>query len=266
MARARGSLRVEDFGPTIEPREVSGEACVEVADALALTLALSIDPNASIRIARRAPTAVAEPTAALPHPIVAATSPKPPAQSPAQPQRAIGSIAVATPPASTTFALGAAVSTLFSSLSPMVGAKLFAEFAWGGPRTRVALRVQSAALTNLSTARPIGTQLYSLGVGGAYLVQYAPFCLGPTARVETGVLAASGRSFTMSRDATSLWTAGSVGFRIDFDLARWVTLSAEPTLLLPLSRVRFLEERTRAQVAELTGIAMEVSVGAMFTF
>jgi hypothetical protein len=260
--RAQGSLRMEDFGPTIEPREVTGDTCAEVADALALTLALSIDPHASLRATRRPPVSTEPASTARTNTAVTTTA----AQPPAQPVRVVPSSEAATPPSSTTFALGAAMTNLISSLRPMAGAKLFAELNWRTPRSRIALRVQTAALTNLNAGSPVETQLYALGIGSAYLVQHTPFCFGPTARVDAGVLAAAGRGFTTSRDTTSLWAAGSVGFRVDLDLARWATLSAEPAFVLPLARVRFLEERTKVQVAELSGVAAELSLGASITF
>jgi hypothetical protein len=262
---ATGSLRVEDFGPTLDPREVSGASCAEVADALALTLALSIDPNASLRIAKL----VKEPPPPPLPPLPVSPSPAPPVPEPVPPPQASANTAPRPikapaspperPPRLAAFASGTA---LMSKLPIMIGGRIALEASFPlGERHIVPLRAFAGFVTSIGSEASVSTQLYHAGFSGCFLWKTQIVALGPCTQIAAGELRASGRGFTISKEASAFWLSFGAGIRAQRALGSWGALNAGAGLLLAATRLRFVEERTRETVAQTGSVAADIELG-----
>jgi hypothetical protein len=260
---ATGSLRVEDFGPTLDPREVSGSSCAEVADALALTLALSIDPNASLRVAKL----VKEPLPSIPSPAPAMPVPVPPPQASANtapPSIPVPAPAVERPTRLAAFASGTA---LVSKLPIMIGGRIALEAAFPlGERNILPLRAFAGIVTSIGNEASASTQLYHAGFSGCFLWNTDAVALGPCTQITTGQLRASGRGFTVSKEASAFWLSVAAGIRAQRALGSWGALSASVSMVLPATQVRLIEERTRETVAQTGSVAAEFELGLQVFF
>ena len=239
-ARARGILRIEDEHRSMV-RELSGTSCDEIAEGLALILALVIDPGARTESARDLP-------------------PPPPPERPAVKTRAVvvtpvsaaladSSAALARTPATSRAVvhLGGGVLAR-GAIAPgtITSGRLFAEGGWDrstalSPHLRVGFEYAKSS----SVIESVGTAQFSwmVGIVEACHSQHVldrtlsvPICAG----IEWGRLVASGSEAPDAQTQTHGW----LSFDTDIGL-RWfpwnvpIFVDVEGGLQFPLRRARF---------------------------
>jgi hypothetical protein len=226
-APAQGSLRVREPGGSEHVREVAGKDCAEVVSALALVIALVIDPNAStepLPAAPPAPRKPAEPVRPLPQP-VPAPQPSTVVWRSAAGLRlgAVGGIAPELAPE-----LGLFVQTRLeqrSAWEPMFrlafsGARSFEIEAEGG----------SARFTRLAgrlTFCPVRVPVRG------------PAALRPCLFGEAGVLTGAGVDAPQAASASVAWLAAGASVHAELVAGEWLLLGLEVDGILPAVRDRF---------------------------
>jgi hypothetical protein len=233
----RGRLVTGD-GEHTSSRELRGKTCAEVASALAIAVALTIDPEALLGPGEPPPQP-AEPDAGALPPKPAATQPAPTRQAPTTRARppALPSHSVVDRPARVRVAVGAGLA-LEGAWAPQMlpGGKLVV-LAARGERLRVAVGV-TRFITREVDDVSFGAWLVdgSLTYNVAVLGVVRPFAsLG----YELGTVNASGSGLPSAVEAERPWQAGSVGLGIRFETdGFFVQLGG--SLLVPLSRQRYL--------------------------
>jgi len=240
-------------GKNQSSREVRGKDCHEVSSALAIAVALTIDPDALL----------GEPEPAKPEPSAPA-KPEPPPPPPRPPVEPTPREPRARPQA--------------TKVSWGVGAGLELENAWGphmspgmhafgvlgvGERVRVALGV-TRFLTREVDDVSFGAWLAesSLSVNIALLGALRPFA---AVGYELGAVDASGTGLPAQVQAQRPWQAASVGLGLRFETQSFF-VQLGGSLLVPLSRQRYLisdplgEVRTLYEIPSM-GLKQESSLG-----
>lgn len=253
-------------GKNQSSREVRGKTCREVASALAIAVALTLDPEALLGPSEPAPP---EPLPEPPSPVEPAPKPEakpapaPPAKPPAKPSPPKRR----PPPRGGLPRLHAGLGVgvvLESAWSPQMrpGAKVFGAVALGD-RLRAAVGVTSFITREVDDVSfgawmVDGALVYNVALLGAV----RPFAsLG----YEFGMIQASGSGLPASVAAERPWQAGSAGLGLRFETDVFF-LQVGGSLLVPLSRQRYLvsdpfgKVRTLYEVPAL-GLRQETSLG-----
>jgi hypothetical protein len=250
----RGTLRIEDFGPAMDAREVHGATCAEVADALAFTLALSIDPNALPRVRKR-------PEVARPAPLPQVAAPKPLARAAPTKQQ--------TPP-ERLFQWRPELqgTTLVSTLpAPLLGAAIALSAAWSNQATALQLRASLSYMKAPPDASArVAPSLARAGVEGCVLMRTAALDLGPCIQLSIGELAAKGQNIAVPKQASFLWIATTPGIRVERRLWSGLYVHLSAMLEVPLQRSVFIEEDPTREVARLSHVAVALALGAGYAF
>lgn len=228
-----GKLERQTEGSTIAVREIQSENCEDVADVIALTLALALDRSSG----GTATTASAAPaTEATPAPPATAASPtpqRPPVPPPARPATE------ARPPARRTTWVGAQVGA-FTRLvsSPGATAGVFFEVA---PRT-FPLRGASARATVFGArAKEDDPPPYLLSVVAGRLDACPTDLLGsalhlrPCLALDLGTVRVRGEG-PHGRSDQGIWVAAAAKLRFQWDASPRVSLEAEGGAFVPLMR------------------------------
>lgn len=236
-------------------REVRGKDCREVSSALAIAVALTIDPEA-LGIAESEPVAEA-PTEqpAQPKPVPPGP-PLPVAPEPVPPK----------PPAPA------------SRLVWGLGVGLTLESAWApqmrpGPHAYAMLGIGDRLRVSLGVARFFNREVDSFGFGAwlgqgslswnlAVLGGLRPFAM---LGFEAGAVRASGSGLTTSVAAQRPWQAGSAGLGLRFEMED-VFLQLGGSLLVPISRQRYLVSGPAGEMRPIYevppfGVKQETSLG-----
>jgi hypothetical protein len=253
---AHGRLDVVDASGATSSRDVEGVTCNDVVDALALVLALAVDPNAST-----APLAsIAPPAAAR---VEDGGTPSAP-RRPAPPWSGhLGASFGAEVNAGVTPAL---------LVGPVLGVEASIERVTQGPRIEPILELR-AAITRAQS----GT--VSAEVGAARFVWTAgqldacplraiagPVQAVPCARLEGGILEAAGMGVDVSHDVSSTWLAVGGMVRV-----RWTPLSVlfvdvDGALLAPLQRDHFYFSRPQTGIYDVPAIRGGAALSAGVRF
>jgi hypothetical protein len=242
-------------GKNQSSREVRGKDCREVSSALAIAVALTIDPDALL-----APSELPEDT---PPP---ETRPEPKEAPPAQPPKPAPP-KPAPPPAPTPskllWGLGVGL-TLESAWAPQMRPGGHAYAVLGvGDRVRFSLgvvRFFSREVDSVSFGAWLGQGSVSWNL--AVLGVLRPFAM---LGFEVGVVDASGSGLATSVSAQRPWQAGSAGLGLRFETDD-VFLQLGGSLLVPLSRQRYLVSDPMGEVKPLYeaprfGLKQETSLG-----
>ncbi len=202
--------------PGADAREVTASSCAEVVSALALTLALALDPAAS--------------TAPIAPPPEAPT----PSRPDARPSRLV--------------AIGGEVALgLFAD--PLWGASIAGETRVG----RAALRLRARYLQGLQSPEVARARVHLGAVGGegcAPLPLAGALAVSPCLGFEAGGLLARGAGFDHPRTASLFWAAAAALARLAWAPPQGLGVEVEAGLLLPLVRPRLLAEAPPAPPRE----------------
>jgi hypothetical protein len=251
----RGRLERQAEQGTVALREVQGKTCEGVADALALSLALTWDPHAERPPiepplhSEALPVAV-EPPAAVPMSETPAST-VPPAPAPA--------------PSARIFWLGVDTSLwTLSERTPFFGGALFGELrsarAGTGFRPLVRLSAELAFSPDLrdDVQGWIGAaRIEACPVSvGSKLVQLRP-CTG----FDLGVLRAVG-SGPSGESSNGFWAAWSSHARVSWEPETTWGLDAQVGIIVPLTRYELTVGPPDQSIAELRNWAISVGIGA----
>jgi hypothetical protein len=259
--------RLEMVDPSgISARDVDGVTCEDVVDALALVLALAIDPNASS--APIAP-ALAPPADALP----AAAPPIAPA--PVPPRLHVS---------------GAAAGELTGGIAPKVllGPTFYVEVDWlredaaGSPesgravgpslqvRPIVDVRLALSLASTSTTSSTVGSADFSWTVGRAEVCPVGAFwgtvAAMPCVRFDAGVLGATGRGVDVPSTKSRPWLAAGALARVRWTIARPIFVEVDGAVLAPIVRDHFYFARPQTTVYDVPAAGAEAgaAVGARF--
>lgn len=244
-------------GKNQSSREVRGKDCREVSSALAIAVALTIDPDALLgepepEPAKPQPGEPSKPeTKTPPQPPTSATTPRPLVPLP-RPE-----------PTKLSWGLGAGLE-LENAWGPRMSPGVHAFGVLGaGERVRVALGV-TRFLTREVDDVSFGAWLAetSVSVNIALLGALRPFA---AVGYELGAVDASGTGLPARVQAQRPWQAASVGLGLRFETKTFF-LQLGGNLLVPLSRQRYLvsdslgEVRTLYEIPSM-GLKQETSLG-----
>jgi hypothetical protein len=279
-------------------RVVESESCQSLADATALILALTIDPE---RVAARAPGAASAPasstvasaapsaSAAAPAPASASAPPTaPPAASPTPTPKAAPTPApsVAPPPEAAPTAPGSRGPTLFALFAQVggdVGTLPRAAFALGagGAITLGSFRVEGYGLylpqqAAHPTALPqLGTNIHLLagGLRGCFLPLRGSVEAGGCAGIELGDLRGQGFGpsvpsqylFTPSNGG-AFWGAATLSGRASWRIARSFALVLDVGVVIPWWRDPFVFENLSTPLHEAGPVEGRATIGPEVRF
>ena len=243
-------------GKNQSSREVRGKDCREVSSALAIAVALTIDPEA-LGLGENEPAPPTEPAA----------PPKPPAKPPAPRQKPEATPRPTPPPPPTPtkllWGVGLGV-TLESAFAPQMRPGVHGFGAFGaGDHFRAALGV-TRFITHEVDDVSFGAWLAegSISVNIALLGALRPFV---NVGYEIGAVDAAGTSLPTKVQAQRPWQAASVGLGLRIETES-VFLQLGGSLLVPLSRQRYLISDPIGNVSTLyevpsIGLKQETSLG-----
>ncbi|HEX2678409.1 MAG TPA: hypothetical protein VHM19_17275 [Polyangiales bacterium] len=262
--RKSGVLERQTAQGAVALRKVEDASCEQVADALALTLALSIDPA---WVEPEPAPAAAEPPA--PKEDVAPVSdakPAPPPPSPAPATLPPPPTAAEPPPRTAQVSLGAqgfGTSGTVSGLLP--GAALFAELELDGSSSlQPALRL---ALSGAFATSRFGASDVQLRVLSAR-AQACPLWVGgrvlrarPCAALDVGQIRSSG-SGRAGRVDSGLFLAADAGARLTWQAFRELAFEAELGAAIPITRY----ELSGGGVQRAAAVGVRAALGAAVHF
>lgn len=279
-----GRLERQTTGGTIAIRELTGESCGQVADAVALSLALAIEPTSRDHGGKSTTrgTETAQPiaadnddvdTAKNPYgaPSVAPTARVAPSPTTTNPQHDVaGDRGHSEAPPTSEARAGSwtvlVMGTLGTGLAPSVlpGAGAFVEYATDSPRTfspAVRLGITASRGSSTTEVGMLAVTIAAARIEGCPLrfsggtMRFRP-CLG----FDVGSIAADAAGVS---DA-SPWVAGRLGGRLDWQLDTLFLVEFAADAELPFTRYEIgSETRTVYETAAL-GFAAGIGVGARF--
>lgn len=206
-------------------RNVELDSCPEVQEAVALLVAITLDPKAALRAREAAPEKTPpEPLRAPP-----TVSEEAPARAKAAPLRAPRRLSIGL----TVAAIGDVQTLPGLTAGPSFGTELSVE------RFRVWLeghyfapRYAQAAASDVEAR----VELTAGSVGMAYVTDFGPIGLGPTLAAELGYLRAVGSRLEDRRVTGTFWAAGLAGFRLDFHVHTRIGIRLGAAVGVPLRR------------------------------
>jgi len=298
-----GELRIVDDHGGTDTRRVQGESCSDVVQALSLTAALALDPNALLSIPSTTsalansepPASAAETTSTVSGKSIVATaaantvmSPPqasyPPASSPSveatqngvpalpaspKPTETVEEPSVRTSRPAPTFEFGVgtlAMGLVAGSLSP--GFSVGARFTLaGGEALRTTLGLAAGYVRNdlLTPAENAQVALASLA-GTLCPLRWTVRLLTfqPCALLLAGRLSASGRQVAHRYDVAHLWLSAGAGLRTAAYLARGLSVELEAALSVPVFKREFYSTMPSNVVAATPTLSPLVGIGLTY--
>jgi hypothetical protein len=269
-----GSMTVTEVDHSEGARHVHADSCGEVADALALVVALAIDPRASAQPAT-APPIVAPWSSPSPHPVSTGRD-KRTWGGASRPSMAEGlgerTPKNATAVQSTQSLFAGADLAVTSGVAPdsMVGASPYV--GWRATSTTVfapSIRIALVRATSSTGAAPSGSAgfLWTVGRLDACPVAWAVEHLRATActRLEAGTLEAAGGNVQAPQTRLRAWFAAGPLARLEWSFLGPVFFDAEATALFRATNDRFyfMPDTTIYQVP-IVGLGAALGVGSNF--
>jgi hypothetical protein len=224
--QSSGRLERQSSTGTVAIRDVSAESCAEVAEVLALSLDLALQPNAEALVARESPSETAAP------PVLAAGW-----------DRRLGVQGSVEEGLARTFLPGAA---LFIALAPE-------QRGWG---LRLSLR---GAYGERDTATQLHVGLAASRVEACWTWMQGAFTWGPCGAVDLGLVFADGSS-QAGRSDFGGWSSATVHLRVGWQLSRATAIEAQFGALFPFVHYRFRAE-TGGEVADSAALGMAAALG-----
>ena len=271
----RWTGRLETRSDAPSAREVEGETCHAVAAALAIATALALDAElprtqAPERAVRSPGAGVKEPAPTKPRPARPIESP--PARQPA-PTSTVRDVAPSDPvPSHATrwgFGLsGGAIDGPLPGLSTQATAAI--ELA---PSPALAIRLLATRIWPRTRSYDWGTATVDAALAG---LQVCPLrwpvgalALRPCLAVDAGVLAAEGQVSEQpeaARSTRQIWVDMAPAARLEWPLDAHFWLELQGTLVVPLTRYRYVLAGEDSVVAEAAWVHGGGSIGAVASF
>lgn len=255
----RGRLERQAEKGTVALREVQGKTCEGVADALALSLALSWDPSAQPPVTEATPASSEPPVAErVAAPTLAATASPPASASAGSPDPA---------PDSSPRSVRIGIEGLLWSLteqSPLFGGALFGEL--GSSHAGTGLRPLARLSAQLAFSPDMGEDVE--GWIGAARIEGCPVNIGssrlhlrPCTGLDLGVLGVAG-SGSAGASSNAFWAAWSTHARLSWEAGASWGLDAQAGVIVPLTRYELTVGQPAQSIAELRGWGMAAGLGA----
>ena len=271
---AFGQLERQTAEGRVAVRELEAPQCEEVADAVALTLTLALEPHAAqVGASPEATTAAAATTSAQP------AQPNPTSAAPGEVPRASNATApnpVAHTPAPTStkaapqgarhtrrWLAGADATFYKGSLpDPLLGARLFVELGADAPWHGSSARVGGFFMQRARETNPDVDLLIAGGrLDACPLALFGPVVeLRPCVALELGWERARGTSSTGVSDA-ALWAAGSASARIAWHASRIVGVEAELGVSVPFTRYELVEKESGEVIHHTENVGFSAALG-----
>jgi hypothetical protein len=241
-AAFEGRVVITDEEGVTPSRAVHGDTCEEVVRALALAVAMTIEPAESGPAPARAGVAPPRPAAATP------SAAAPPADEGATPPRERLRVAAGL--------RGGAESAVGPLLAPTLG--VYVDLALG----RASLRVGAARAVSPIVERGAGSARFARTtaiVDGCWpsLRAAASLSLAPCATFELGSLTSDGQATVDAESSSRVWAAAGLAGRLAWEPFGPLVLELEARATAPLTRDRFYfrpaEDVFRAPFAAFSG-------------
>lgn len=276
-----GEVREVVNGKESAVRSMDGQTCKEVVEALSLTVALSIDPNAHAPAAP--PTGAPSPAEASPRgsPSQAQNSSQKRSDQRAEnpPEDATESPA-ASPRASTAVDVGAAPLQLEIGLGVLGTLVDTAGFSLGGQLFATVLRESTAstsssfqvALAFASTGFPTSPSDHRARIGALSLdvcpwrPRFADVELAPCALGSLGVLEVTGRDVSDAKTVDRAWFSAGLDGQLSWRLGHGWVFEGALGGSVPLVRRRYFTSDAQHVVAQTPVVAPVVRLGVGFRF
>jgi len=232
-------------------RTVDGETCKEVVEALSLTIALSVDPNAHAPVEKptpRAPAPAACPPA--PEPVPAVANPPVPIV-----QLELGFSVLATEVLTSDFSAGGALSAGFSrKLGESSSASLELSLLFANTGLLATPASHKAEFEGLALdACPVRWQFGSVE-------------LGPCALANAGILEATGRGVSEPASVEHGWWSAGLDFKFSALLGGGFVFESALGATAPLVKRRFYTSLPDHVIAETPVISPLLRLGLGFRF
>jgi hypothetical protein len=271
-----GRVTIRDVESRERHRDVSGVSCAEVADVLALVVALAIDPAAIVAPrASTTPPPSAIPVPALSTAVLAAPSTNGVVSSPPDTRAAAVREALpSSPPAAGwRWALGAG-AVVGTGVTPatLIGPDVFVELrsratAWSAPAFRLSLqRTSSSTLEEPGgTAHFVWTVVRADACVQAWRPPASRFAFDTCARVEAGALEARGGGVAHAKSTASPWLGAGPAARARLRLVGTLFVDAEIALRFAIAHDRFyFEPDATFYEVPIVGATFGAGMGASF--
>lgn len=274
--RVLGELRVVDDRGGTDTRKMQGASCDDVVQALSLTAALAVDPNALLSAPASAPvpTATAAPGTEANASSAAANPPAAKKRSEADPSETADTLdatAARVPLYVHWFELGAgAVGTTLLTSSTSSGIAVTSRWTLPGSgvlRTTLGLAfahvrndiVQSPGALKVSLSGLAATACPLRFSAGILTVQ-------PCALVVAGWLSASGREATYTYTVDHLWLGAGGVLHLSAFIADGLAVDLDGGISAPLFKRRFYSTTPAKIVGETPNISPIISLGLSYGF
>jgi hypothetical protein len=274
--RVLGELRVVDDRGGADTRKMQGASCDDVVEALSLTAALAVDPNAllsapataTVRTASAAPGADTNASPAVSNPPAAS---KPAAAAEPAVAAALHAPAAHAPLDVPWFELGAgALGTALLTSSTSPGIVFSSRFTLAGSGVlRPTLGLALAHVRNDIVQSPRALQVSLTGLAAtACPLRFSTSILTiqPCALVVAGWLSASGREATYTYDVDHLWIGTGGVLHLSAFIADGLSLDLDGGVSAPLFKRRFYATTPGNIVGETPSISPIASLGLSYGF
>jgi hypothetical protein len=262
-----GRLERQTDRGTVALRELQGTTCAAIADALALTLVLTLDPMSDQNADAAAANAVAVSSGDA---SVSGSSTKPEA-----PAAASSKLALSTPASSErrspapwrprSVRLGAVASVwTLSQQFPFLGGALFGELRDGraGYGFRPSVRLSAAAGFSPDGGQSIGLSIWAGQLEGCpVVIGGGRLQLRPCTALELGVIRAVSDS-PSGTSALGFWAAWAAHARLSWEAASDWGLDLQAGLIVPLTRYELTVEAPERTVAKTSSLGLAAGLGA----
>jgi hypothetical protein len=252
---ARGRLERQAEQGTVALREVQGKTCEGVADALALSLALTWEPPAQ----RPAPDATPSRSQPPADPVPAPTAAAPPRPRPLA--------AVATPVPQPSRSLGVGLDGSLWTLTgrePFFGGGVFGELrpTRGGNGFRPLIRLGAKLAFSPDLGAEVQGWIGAAGLEGCPLgIPIGFLQLRPCTGFDWGVLRVAGTSGTGAR-SNGFWAAWSTHARLSWETGATWGLEVQGGVIVPLTQYELTVGQPAQWVAELRRWGIAVGMAA----
>jgi len=253
--KSEGLLERQTQAGAVSIRRLSGDDCGQVADALALSLVLALDPEAG---------AAASPPTASPAP---PPEPRPaPARPPAVPPAKRNAPSPHSPARAVDWFIGLqGLVTTGVTPDPLLGGTMFGEVEarrFSLPRSSLRLSAAGGFASSSTESAEFSIAVWSgelevcpLGFGGS------AFTVKPCLGYALGRLAYSGNNRN-GRDDEALWSAFVPRGRLAWSISPRIRLEAQAGASFPLTRYELLSGDPRRVVYQTPPVGAAVGLGA----
>ena len=252
-------LDIERNGHVVSVREIHDAACEVVTTAIAVFVAIALDPAEA--------SSTEPPSPELPSPQAASHPPNENVKADETPRGppVPATTSAARPMAGWYWGAGLGASSVFHP-SAALGARVHAEVTRLAPAALLAPELRlSWGWTQLTERPPRGGEaqlrFQTARAEACASLHRQPFSLAPCAGFEVGLLSATTRDLPRAGGTTEPWYAPMAAVRAGWFLAEWLSLEADGGVLFPLTRGSFVLAEPERTVYRIPRVAFTTTAG-----